>query len=164
MSNIRLVTESVVDALVAARPRLDEAVRTAGMPKDVGVILPYFTPNLDVGSYPALMVQPMSESWEWLAMPVIGLQRCELSVWGFVHWDEPGVASAAVGFLAEAVARTLNIRNRAIPLPSGHELWFNDTTPVRRVEYGASTLTTGFVRGFQLVWVGDVCEQLREEP
>lgn len=163
MYSIRTVVKTVTGVFESHRSELAAAMAAAGLPNEFGAILPYFDRNIDDKMYPLLMVDQRSESGEWIAMPDIAADTVNLSIWGAVHWDLPDQREDGIGYLGTVVKLILNRKHKAFPIDETHDLYFEDSMPVKSVEYGSLELNSTFVRGFQAQFSTRICTAIRSE-
>lgn len=163
MYSIRTVVRAVTGVFESHRSELAAAMAVAGLPNAFGSILPYFDRAIDDKMYPLLMIDQRSESGEWIAMPDIAADTVNLSIWGAVAWDVPEQKAEAVGCLGTVVKLILNRKHRAFPIDESHDLYFEDSMPVKSVEYGVLELGSVFVAGFQALFSTRICTAIRSE-
>jgi len=130
------VVRAVAALLEAGRDELDAAMMAAaGVP--MGAILPYFSSNLDVDSYPALMVSESAETRAAHAMPAVYREAFVVNVWGMVHHDDEAIRQAGCLRLAHAVKVRMNARHQGIEIKSelGYVLEFEGPAPISEIVY-----------------------------
>ena len=156
------VRRAVRNILDAHRPEIEGRLQLVVPDLKMGMILEYYTGNVDAGMYPLIMLEQTRESTEWVAMPVVANHHFELDIWGLVHYDRPELMDDLVAELAGAVRDVLNQRHEPIQV-GPFEIYFNEQTPVTSVEYGAQQFGSAIVRGFNASWGSDVCFTNRDE-
>lgn len=153
--------DAVAGLLEADRDAIDTALETVAPDLHLGVVLPYFTRNLDLDAMPALMVSESAETSRPHAMPDIYREGFVLNVWGVMHHDDEAIRHRASLVLAYEVKRILNSRHHPIPLGEGREIYFHERAPVSDIAYGVMELDRAFVRAFQAVWASHATVQVK---
>lgn len=165
------VVDAVAALIESERAAIDAAMEAVAPRLQLGVVLPYWAPNLDLDSMPAILVAESSETSVPHAMPDVYREGFVVNVWGLVHHDDAAIRHRGCLTPAREVKRILNSRHHPIPLDEGgtvpiegrREIYFHEKSPVSDIAYGVAEVDRVFVRAFQAVWASHATVQVRNQ-
>lgn len=148
--DIDLAAEGIATIARQSKAEFDAAIMSANMSGDV-TIIDHYTENIDSDMYPLLMIQEVSESYSWAALPAIAEEAFVFNLYGLVQHDNPAIAVKARRKFSGAVKKAFNRRHLGIRV-QGVELEFASVNgslpPVYSISYNLSYQANPQVRGF----------------
>lgn len=150
----REVRRYVAALLDAHRGLLIDRMRRVREDATMGDVLHYFSQAVPQEAMPALMIEQQEDSFSWQAVfPASSRVQYSLNIWAVAVVDDDQHRDDLISELACGVAGVLSSRHISTEVEPGRWLYFGETPPVLRIEYGVPnwgrTKLTGAVVRFR---------------
>jgi len=168
MADSAMVAQAIADAISDQKSYINALLLEAG-PYELQFVLPYWKAAPDGNSYPLIMIQHISEDYDWYSMPNNYLTQFQFDIYGMIRGTEPEVLARSVEKLAAGIKDVLLQRSMSLNMSDGEVVVYVNANgraycPVQDTRYIEVLSNQGMLsRGFRMRFKCSVITQAQDE-